>query len=355
MLRRPLIIAFFACTAAGAQSLPQASAVSPVSTVSVDAPVTISSSPSVERAVFSDLSSSAPSALEPGSPAPVAAPIDAPKSARCDITSLGRCWKDLLDDEVGMWTSPLRIHKRDAFWLVPLGFATAAALSTDSQASRAVGFRANQLAGSKNFSNAMEDLAWASGASLYVLGKVTRKEKVRETGVLSIEAAIDATVVVEALKLTTNRLRPNVPPTSGGPFWQDDTYTINGSFPSGHTIAVWAVAKVISDETPGNLWLHIGLYLAAGATAVTRVTAQEHFPSDVLVGSALGYLIGGYVYRHHSAAGGLEGTPVRIMPFANAATHSTGLAVSIDPASLRLPSPQRLWSDLRGIALLGSN
>jgi hypothetical protein len=29
--------------------------------------------------------------------------------------------------------------------------------------------------------------------------------------------------------------------------------------------------------------------------SVSRVLAREHFPSDVLVGSTLGYLIGGYV------------------------------------------------------------
>lgn len=29
----------------------------------------------------------------------------------------------------------------------------------------------------------------------------------------------------------------------------------------------------------------------------SRITAQRHYPSDVLVGSTMGYLIGRYVYR----------------------------------------------------------
>jgi membrane-associated phospholipid phosphatase len=33
--------------------------------------------------------------------------------------------------------------------------------------------------------------------------------------------------------------------------------------------------------------------------SLTRVLGQEHFPTDVLVGSAAGWLIGHYVYRKH--------------------------------------------------------
>jgi membrane-associated phospholipid phosphatase len=32
---------------------------------------------------------------------------------------------------------------------------------------------------------------------------------------------------------------------------------------------------------------------------ITRVLGQEHFPADVLVGGAAGWLIGHYVVRHH--------------------------------------------------------
>jgi membrane-associated phospholipid phosphatase len=314
-------------------------------------------SPSIERAALADL------AVIDGTPAPsissATAPVDMTQSkpVRCDIDSLGRCIKDLLGDQAGIWTSPLRIRKRDLIWLLPLGAATGAALATDSRASAALGFTAtNRIRYSKDFSNAMEDAAWGTAAGLYVIGKITHNETARETGVLSVEAAIDATIVAEVLKLATNRFRPNVP-VDPGHFWPDgtDMYTINGSFPSGHSVAVWSVAHVISDETPGNVWLHILLYLGATATAVTRVTGQEHFPSDVIVGSAIGYLVGGYVYRHHSEADGREGSPVQILPYADAFTHSMGLAVSIDPAQLHWKSPQQLWGGLRNALPIGSN
>jgi membrane-associated phospholipid phosphatase len=314
--------------------------------------------PSVQRAALADLGSTN-SAKADDDTTSSAAPIDTTqyKPVRCDIDSLGRCIKDLLDDQAGIWTSPLRIRKRDLIWLLPLGAATAAALETDSRASAALGFTAtNRIRYSKDFSNAMEDAAWGTAAGLYVIGKITHNETARETGVLSVEAAIDATIVAEVLKLATNRFRPNAP-SNAGSFWPDDTdkYTINGSFPSGHSVAVWSVAHVIADETPGNVWLHILLYLGATATAVTRVTGQEHFPSDVIVGSAIGYLVGGYVYRHHSEASGREGSPVQILPYADAFTHSMGLAVSIDPAQLHWKSPQQLWSGLRNAIPIGSN
>jgi membrane-associated phospholipid phosphatase len=34
--------------------------------------------------------------------------------------------------------------------------------------------------------------------------------------------------------------------------------------------------------------------------STTRVLSREHFPSDVIVGSTFGYLIGDYVFRHRS-------------------------------------------------------
>ncbi|HMD21032.1 MAG TPA: phosphatase PAP2 family protein, partial [Alloacidobacterium sp.] len=34
--------------------------------------------------------------------------------------------------------------------------------------------------------------------------------------------------------------------------------------------------------------------------SVSRVLARQHFPSDVIVGSTFGYLIGDYVFRHRS-------------------------------------------------------
>jgi membrane-associated phospholipid phosphatase len=60
----------------------------------------------------------------------------------------------------------------------------------------------------------------------------------------------------------------------------------------------WSSAAVIAEEYPSR-WVQIGVYSMAAGVGVTRVLGQEHFPSDVLVGSAAGWLVGHYVYRKH--------------------------------------------------------
>ena len=53
---------------------------------------------------------------------------------------------------------------------------------------------------------------------------------------------------------------------------------------------------MVARRHPG--WLtRVGVYGLAGAVSFSRVTSREHFPADVAVGSALGWLIGRYVSR----------------------------------------------------------
>ncbi len=73
---------------------------------------------------------------------------------------------------------------------------------------------------------------------------------------------------------------------------------LDGGFPSNHAAAAWSMASVMGDEYPG--WLtRTAFYGLATGVSVSRVLAEQHFPSDVLVGSAAGWLIGHYVYRAH--------------------------------------------------------
>jgi membrane-associated phospholipid phosphatase len=166
----------------------------------------------------------------------------------------------------------------------------------------------------------------------YLIGKLDHKEGPRETGVLALESLADAGFMVEALKLATNRQRPYVPPGTGK-FWPDDTdvYSFSSSFPSGHAAASFAFVRVIVEETPGHPWLHVALYGLATSVAIARVTGENHFPSDALVGSVIGYSVGGYVYHHHSAFYSPKTKSVRIEPLYNPMTASYGVSVSLTP------------------------
>jgi membrane-associated phospholipid phosphatase len=84
-----------------------------------------------------------------------------------------------------------------------------------------------------------------------------------------------------------------------------------GSFYSGHASAAFLGAVYFSTvyplrhpefKHPG--WLWAGSLAAGCAVAVLRVTAGEHFPSDVVAGAAVGSLLGwtfAKIHEHHPA------------------------------------------------------
>jgi membrane-associated phospholipid phosphatase len=60
----------------------------------------------------------------------------------------------------------------------------------------------------------------------------------------------------------------------------------------------WSSAAVLAEEYPSRL-NQFAVYSIATGVSLTRVLGQQHFPSDVLVGSAFGWMIGHYVYKRH--------------------------------------------------------
>ena len=62
---------------------------------------------------------------------------------------------------------------------------------------------------------------------------------------------------------------------------------------------VWAFAHVVAGQYNGIATQAL-VYGLASTVSVSRVIARQHFPSDVIVGSTLGWLVGGYVLHHRS-------------------------------------------------------
>lgn len=205
----------------------------------------------------------------------------------CGPAHLGRCLKDLALDQAGIWTSPFRVQSREVFWLLPFAGATAAAIDYDARAQQELGIGQSRIDISNTISQFGSTYATlAGGGTLYVVGRLAHNDRLAETGRLGTEAVIDATLVVEALKLATNRQRPDEGNGTGG-FSPHGTRNLSDSFPSGHAIGSWALARVIAAEYP-NKPTQIGVYAFATAISVGRVTSRKHFPSDALVGSVLG-------------------------------------------------------------------
>jgi membrane-associated phospholipid phosphatase len=254
--------------------------------------------------------------------------------------------KDIAKDQAGIWTSPLRLHTKDAIWLAPFAGATAAALVYDADAQNELGYSNTRIDVSSKISALGSP--WATlgeGAVIYLTGSLRHDDHLQETGRLSVEAVIDASIVAEGFKLATNRDRPNQGNGQGG-FWPQGTssYRLNSSFPSGHGAASWAMARVIASEYPKG-WVRLVAYGFATVISVSRVTERRHFPSDVLVGSTFGYLIGGFVVRHH-AAGAVQPSS-SFAPIVDPHTRTYGMRLNFYPQDFCAVSPRPSFGGLR--------
>lgn len=198
----------------------------------------------------------------------------------------------LLHDQIGLWTSPSKIQFSDSTWMVPLGGLAAALFVTDSQYSRHLSNDPNRIQDYRRVSDYGLYSMIGAGAGSYFLGLMTHNEHQRETGFLSGQAAIDTLAIVEALKYSTGRQRP-IEGNGNGQFWKGGV-----SFPSEHSAAAWSIAGIIAHEY-SNPFVKFLSYGLATTVSVSRINAKEHFPSDVLIGAAIGYLTSEYVYRKH--------------------------------------------------------
>ena len=296
--------------------------------------VSASGEPVSENTATLPLGAESSSSSQRESPARQSAGVNPSQASRgaCDLISAPlACLGDIPRDQAGIWTAPARLRGRKLLWLVPFVAATTLAFEYDVQAMNALGPSPTRIRVSNDFAHLGSGyvLAGAAGAT-YLFGKLGHQDRAREAGMLALETIADTTIVVEALKLATNRQRPYVPP-GRGTFWPDDVYTLSSSFPSGHAAATWALARVMVEETPGHRWLHVLLYGVATGVAIGRVTGENHFPSDALVGTVIGYAVGGYVYHHHSAYYVPKTCSVRIEPLYNPVTASYGASLLIQP------------------------
>jgi hypothetical protein len=152
--------------------------------------------------------------------------------------------KNLLKDQIAIWTSPAYVRTADSLWLVPFLGATAGFIATDRAA---VSELPSDPSRYKNISDyGLYGMAAVSGA-MYLSGAMWNKPHQRETGWLAGEAVLDGLAVDTVIQQITRRQRP---------------------FSSSH---------------PGQ-WFQ---------------SSGDAFPSNHAMGSMIGYLIGRHVYAAH--------------------------------------------------------
>jgi membrane-associated phospholipid phosphatase len=201
--------------------------------------------------------------------------------------------RNLFVDQKNFVTAPSRMTYSQWQWTVPIGFATAALLASDTAVERHVPTNPATVSHAVTASNAGLAAFAGLGAGMYLWGYATNRDQPRETGLLAGEAGIDALIDSVALSYIFGR----EPPFTGdgrGRFFQGGT-----SFPSEHAAISWAIASVIAHEYPGVLTQAFA-YGAATGVGAARIIGHKHFATDVIVGSALGWYLGREVFRAHS-------------------------------------------------------
>jgi membrane-associated phospholipid phosphatase len=217
--------------------------------------------------------------------------------------------RSFVADQKVIWTSPSRISRRDLKWILPLVVGTGIAIGTDEylseqlpnpdDAPRVVGKHVSQL-------GALYTVAGISGGT-YLIGRIAGKERMRETGWLGLEALAHTQIVVQGIKLATQRERPPEAKERRG-FWEGGS-----SFPSGHAANAWALATVAAREYREKKIVPIAVYSLATIVSAARIIATRHHASDILVGGVVGHLIGQYVHASHRDPG-LRARAVSLKP-----------------------------------------
>jgi hypothetical protein len=222
----------------------------------------------------------------------------APGHAASDAVTLRNTPRNFLKDQEAIWTSPAHLHGEDFKLLIPLTLVTAVAVTTDHQVMSSSKLNDTSLNDhAETASNGLLGGFIAAPVIIYGLGHIHNDDHATETGILGGEAMVDGLVVEEAMKLVSMRERPTLDGAKGK-FFQSSV-GFDSSFPSNHSVLAWSSAAVIASEYNGPM-TKIAAYGLATGVSLTRVLARQHFPSDVIVGSAVGWLIGRYVvHKHH--------------------------------------------------------
>jgi len=129
------------------------------------------------------------------------------------------------------------------------------------------------------------------------------RPRLSDAGVAALEAGAVALVGTEVLKWGVGRARPTTG-LGNHEFEPGSSKDEFHSFPSSHTAVMWAAVTPYVKEF-GMEWL----YAVAAITNAARIGSREHWVSDTVGGSVLGYVIGDLAWQSRRESRKSKGTP----------------------------------------------
>jgi membrane-associated phospholipid phosphatase len=232
-------------------------------------------------------SSSAPA--EPSQPSAIA--------AADRQVSLRTLPANLLADQKEIWSFPGRLAK-GKHWLPAVAIVglTSALIATDPRT--APYFRTTEsFSGFNRVFSGTNTAAFIAAvpASIYAVGLIKKDSYAQSTALLAAEAFADGFALDLAFKGITGREQP-LQYSGNGPY--NDSFfngTHNpfhsGGFYSVHAMSAFSVATVLAHRYRDHRWVPYVAYGMATAISFARITGSNHFPSDIFLGGAMGFVI----------------------------------------------------------------
>ena len=125
---------------------------------------------------------------------------------------------------------------------------------------------------------------------------VTGDKRFQDAAFTAFEAWLYAGLITQGLKRIFGRYRPEESSRAN----RFKPFSGHSSFPSGHATAAfaWITPWVLYYPHP----LTYGLFTLSVGTAIARIAYDKHWPSDVIVGGAIGFLTAKWLVNRHTGA-----------------------------------------------------
>jgi len=211
-------------------------------------------------------------------------------------------------DGWSLLTAPTRWDTTD--WLIAGGVvaATGGAMLLDTQVRRTV--QDHRTHGGNNAAQIVTNLGFilpAAGAlTSYVLGEAFGDEKAKQRAADAVEATIFSSALVFSTDFLAGRSKPDLNRGS-----QDyNPFNISGSLPSFHTAEAFTAAAVAAEHWD-NPWFSALAYGFATSVGLSRIYLDKHWLSDVVLGAAIGTVVGKAVVALNKNR---RGSPVSVVP-----------------------------------------
>jgi hypothetical protein len=259
--------------------------------------------PDYPDSLDSSSESSSPSAASPAS-FPLPRPSKENPGEDREV-SLRKLPMNFLHDQKDMWLFPLELGK-GRHWLPALFITggTGVFIATDPQTMPHFRQTTDFHGFNRVFSTTGTGAAIAVVPAVFYGVSLLRHDSYDQGSALFAgEAVADDAILMVVMKAIARRARPTEFPVTGP--YNDTFFHSNSSFfgkgtsfPSGHALMAFSVATVFARRYKEHRWVPYLAYAAASAIAFSRITTGAHFPSDVFVGSALGFVIARYDVLH---------------------------------------------------------